>query len=441
MSYDPKEWTDSRPDITTDDLTRIEDGIRDASSTADQALATATSVSTDAATAATAAGSSALSAANSAAAAAQSATAAQAAAQSIPTAAPAATVAGTRRRLSEFAGATDDAKLAAFASWAAAQTYKGIPVQLDEPRAYTFAQPFPLYNGFGIIGDGRPVDQARSSMPIPQRVSLRTSGGWLRLGNGNTFGVHLGSLSFDASATSRVFEPNPAAVLWTTVLRDISFQNGLGIIGSSTQFQPVDAIAFDGYWNLSNVRDVAFNVGGSDCYLTPSELLIDSPTAFMGASGYEVMLTSFSKSFVSNMYLTCDQHTGINVSGGNKRLTIKDSHIEGRNASTPCYGALVRIASDVVLKDCWTSYAMSNPAGNGRSDLGVIDIASGNVLISGCTYERANGVAESVPYIAVRGGNVRIRDIMTSGAWTGKPVVRVLGGTVDADNSVTVVKG
>ena len=62
--------------------------------------------------------------------------------------------------LSSFAGATDDAKLAAFMSYAAAQTYKGVTVVLDEDRSYTVNDQQPLYSGFSIRGSARPADQA-----------------------------------------------------------------------------------------------------------------------------------------------------------------------------------------------------------------------------------------------------------------------------------------
>jgi hypothetical protein len=89
----------------------------------------------------------------------------------------------------------------------------------------------------------------------------------------------------------------------------------------------------------------------------------------------------------------------------------------------------------VTLRDCWLAYAMASPG----THTGVGQADGGSVLIDGCTYERATGVAESVPFFAATAGNHIVKNMRTLG-FTGKPVVRITGtATVDADSSVTVV--
>jgi hypothetical protein len=347
--------------------------------------------------------------------------------------------------LDSFAGANDDAKLAAAASYAAAQTYKGIAIALDQNRSYTFTQQLAAYDGLAIVGaTRRPVDQARASLPIPNKVILNIAGGtggggWIVPPNGNCFGMHLASLSFDGNSTSRVIDLNTSGVLWNAIFRDISTQNLAGFIGTSSNGQPCDFVCMDGYWNINNVRDIGIAIQGSDNFLNFNGMNLDSPTSLLPATGWLARFQALSKTFVSGIYVTAEQHSAFDITGSNQRMNIRDCTIEGRNAGAPCYGALIRVtSSDVTLRDCWTSFAMSGGS-NGRTDLGVIHINSGNVLIDGCTYQRATGVAESVPYIYVGGGNVTVRNIQRSGTWTGLPVVRHLGGTLDADSSVTVV--
>lgn len=351
--------------------------------------------------------------------------------------------AATRCPFSSFAGATDDDKLAAFMSYAAAQTYHGITLEFDEIRPYTFTKPVLTYSGFAISGPGRPMDQARSSLPIPNVIRLRTTGGWLQVPNGTVFGLYVGGLSFDGTVSSRLFEPNPSCVIWTSTLRDIGFQNGLSVLGSSSVKQPIDMVTIDGVWNLNNVQDTAFNVGGSDCFFKPSAMNFDTQPALLPATKFLANWNSLGKSDISGMYVTAESHSAFNITGSNTgMLRIHSNMIEGRHADQPCPGSLVRITGGYVsFKDNWTSYAMTNPAATGRDDAGVIHITGGNVLIDNCQYERAVGVAESVPYIYVSGGKVRVRNISTVG-FTGLPVVRQLtAGLVDADNSVTVVTG
>ena len=82
---------------------------------------------------------------------------------------------------------------------------------------------------------------------------------------------------------------------------------------------------------------------------------------------------------------------------------------------------------------------MANPGATGRNDGGVVHVSGGDVLMDGIDYERARGVAESVPLLYVSGGKARVRNV-TGRGFSGKPVVRqTRAGLIDADSSVTVV--
>jgi hypothetical protein len=99
-----------------------------------------------------------------------------------------------------------------------------------------------------------------------------------------------------------------------------------------------------------------------------------------------------------------------------------------------------------IFRDCWIAYAMASPSTPGHSptDAGVIHHSGGGLLVTGCTYDRATGVAETVPFVyANSSGPTRVNNIFIAGrggAWTGLPRVLDVGsGTVTADASVTVV--
>ena len=348
------------------------------------------------------------------------------------------------RRLSEFSGATDDDRFAAAAAYAGAQTYRGISIQLDEMRTYRVTRPLPVYGGFSIVGAaGRPVDQARASLPIPNKVDIRMTGGWLRLPDGKVYGVSQNGVSFDGSATARVFEPNPKCVLWTSTFRDVSMQNLASFIGSKAVMQPVDFMTMDGFWNLNNIRECAWNIGGSDCFIKPTGMNLDTIPSSLAPAEFLTRFSALGVTYVSGLYITAEQHSAMLIQfGNNGDLRIRDSNLMGRNASQPCYGALVRITGgNVQFRDCNTYFAMSDPSKTGRDDAGVFHMTGGNVQIVGNQYIRATGVAETVPYICQAGGVLDVAQIRTDGTWTGKPVVLHKGGTLTHDDSVTVVEG
>ncbi|GAA5113088.1 hypothetical protein GCM10023339_16970 [Alloalcanivorax gelatiniphagus] len=341
--------------------------------------------------------------------------------------------------LSAFTGLTDDDRLSDFMAWAAAQTMRGITVVLDEARAYTFARQQPLYSGFSIKGSGRPQDQARSSMPVGQLVDVRTAGGWFALVQSQTFGVSIQGLSINGSSESRLVEGHPSHVLWTSVFRDLSLQNAGGVLGSSTQRLLNTACCVDGWWNVNNVRDRAFNLGGSDTNCKPSEMLLDSPSTLMPASGFLMSLEAQSKGEVSGLYLTAEGHSGLSLAGG-RGVRVLNNTIEGRNADAPSPGALVRISGGAWwLRDNALNFAMTDPAATGRDDRGVVHVTSGQVVLDGVSYEKATAASTTTPLVYVDSGQVRIRNVFADGF---RPTVRQSApGLIDADDTVTVVTG
>lgn len=346
---------------------------------------------------------------------------------------------------SSLVGATDDAKLAAFCASYAAATTKPTLV-LDELRPYNFAAQQQVFNGFALVGAGRrAVDQQRAENVVPQYVNLNQPSlrGWLTLPSSSTvWGLYLGGLSFNATPSSRLFEPNPGCVIWTSTFRDISWQNGPSLFGSAAVMQPWDACVLDGYWNVNNVTEQAFHVGGADVRMVPSTLLLDSLPAYMPTSGFLMQLTSQSKSTLANAYMTAQQNSALKITGGNQMLRIRDCEFEGMNASSPCAGALiVSTGGYVQLAESWVSFGMASPGDTGRNDGGLITVTGGRFEVLNCHTQRAAAVPESSPFVYATGQGTRVivRNAVGEG-YAGKPVVRAVNGaTADVDASVTLV--
>lgn len=346
-----------------------------------------------------------------------------------------------RVRLSEFDGADDDARLDAAMAYVRQQTFRGTPIVLDEARDYRIARAHEVYSGFCLMGVGRPQDQARSSLPIANRVLVRTANAFT-LPTGNVFGLCLSDLSLDGTSTSTLLAGRANAVMWTSVLHNLSAQNFGALFGSKAQKLLNTACTFSGWWNINNVRSRAWLVGGSDTNWAFTQCLLDSPTSLLADTEFLAEFSSQSKGTIQNLYVTAEGHSAFRWTGSADRTVVSNSRVEGRNASAPCKGALVRVeGSDVTFRDVWLSYAMASPSATSRDDRGVVHVTGGNVLLDGIDYERATGVAESVPLLYASGGKVRVRNVNGRG-FTGKPVVRqARTGLVDADNSVTLVTG
>jgi hypothetical protein len=345
------------------------------------------------------------------------------------------------RRLSDFSGANDDARLTAAMSYCKAQTYKGITILLDEAKTYQFYDKQPLYSGFSIMGAFQPHDQDRSGNPTTHEINVQTSGGWFYLNQSQTFSCSFVGLSLNGPASTRLVDGHASNVLWTSTFRDITAVNMGNVLGSEAVKLLNTAIVLDGFWNVNNIEERAWVLGGSDSRLAFSMALIDSPdeAGFAGAD-YLLEYSSQSKSPTQNIYLTAEGiHQGIYIgSGSSEHLTFTDCTIEGRNASSPSNGRLVNIQgtnSIVTFRDCWFAYAMANPG----THTGVIQASGGQVLLDGCVYERATGVAESVPFFHATAGKHIVKNIRALG-FSGKPVVRQTGtATITVDDTVTLV--
>jgi hypothetical protein len=380
----------------------------------------------------------------------------------------------TEIRFSSLTGADDDAKLLNGISIVQSAVLKGRTIYLDENRDYTFNDQVVIPSGFSLRGTMRPQDQPRSSRPVGNRILLRMSGassgkGWLKIGTGSTFGVSVTNLSIDGDINSSFFDGSEdnGGVLWTAQFRDISIQNAKSVFGSKANRLLMTSVSRDGFWNINNVRETAWNDGGSDFYSQPTMMLVDSPSELLGFNEFLMMNSYMSNGFYSNVYCTAEAHSGLLIQGSNntsQNLFYDRFILEGRNENHPSPGALVRMnQGQALISRTRFAFGMSDPSKiTSRTDKGIIHVAGGNLTVESSTYERGYttsawvppaspttgaAVGEDVPFIyAAAGSKVRVRNIIPTGpttgdrSWTGKPVVKqAVEGLIDADDSVILV--
>jgi hypothetical protein len=343
--------------------------------------------------------------------------------------------------LDSFSGANDDAKLTAAMSYAAAQTVK--PAIYIGNRQYSFSQTNrSLYSGFKMIGLGGFGDQQRAANSIPNDIRFTGNGTWF-VNPGTTYDVEFRGLCLQGNSNGTFMMSNPG-VLWTSKFSDLGFNLWKHVWGQpGTKFLNT-AIYIGGWGNINNSYNTAASFGGSDSTFFDGKWLIDSPPSIMTAGAYHLRFDYQEESTVGGVYMTCEQNGGVYITGGATTKGLRflgGFDIEGRNSGQPCYGSLFRIdGGGVDIHQAWFAYGASSLNANGRSgELGVITVAGSNadVYIDGCWYDRS--VAESVKFVGISSGSVRIRNIRRGakgGSWTGLPQV---SSAADSDATVTEV--
>lgn len=347
--------------------------------------------------------------------------------------------------LDSFSGANDDAKLTAAMSYAAAQTVK--PAIYVGNRQYSFSQTNrSLYSGFKLIGLGGFGDQQRAANSIPNDIRFTGNGTWF-VNPGTTYDVEFRGLCLQGNSNGQFIASNPG-VLWTSKFSDLGFNLWKYGFGNPASKFLNTAILLSGWGNVNNSYNTFFSFGGSDSnFFVGGEWLIDSPTSIMTASAYHLRFDYQEKSHVGPIYMTAERSSGIYITGGSTTTGLVFNgmgRIEGRNIGAPCVGSNVRIdGGSCTFRDWWISYGATALNSNGHTgEGGVITQTGGNSFFDGCWYDRATGVAETVPWLYVSGGVSRVRNMRVGtkgGSWSGLPRVDEAGGTIDADSSVTKI--
>ena len=350
--------------------------------------------------------------------------------------------------LDSFPGASDDDRLTAALAYAQAQPF--IPTILLGGRAYVFTRTQNTFSGMRLSGPtvGWQNPELSGGKFTPCRVTLNVGSGansWL-VGTATNFDGYVGNLSFvSGNGASQFFHhplANGTAYCWT--FHSLSFLGFKNVMGNATDGAALTCCTISGQWTIVGGLDTQIHVQGSDSdFWTDGSCNIGPDSNGNGGGKFLAVFTSMGKTNVGGMYFTADAGWRALLIQGSPNygpgLTFSGMRIEGRNPNDPSYGALVRVqSSNVMFRDTWIAYAMSNPgAYTDAIDKGVVHVTGGDAIFDGVTYDRAANVGQDVPLFRVEAGAAlevaHVRTCSRGGGWSALPVV---SGAASVDRSV-----
>lgn len=158
--------------------------------------------------------------------------------------------------LDSFAGANDDAKLAAAMSYCGSQTYK--PTIVIGNRSHTFNNAITPYSGFRLLGSsGTRANEFRSTNKVKT-----PAGGWLTVSSNKDYNIT--GVSFEGTSNGAFLVPTDqsgSGGVWT----DLNITNcGFSLYGP-TFFSGAFTRANCQYWYVNSGTNTQIKLGGSDC--------------------------------------------------------------------------------------------------------------------------------------------------------------------------------
>ncbi len=292
--------------------------------------------------------------------------------------------------LDAFAGTTDDAKLVAAMSYAAAQTY-GPAIMLGR-RSHTFSGgPYDLWNGLRLVGSLGTTEREFSTTG-PQCVANVSGSAMWNVPSGGVKSVWISGIQWRASS---------GTVNWLTPVADL----GAGPIMNDCTFQELAWVGFKSIMQARHLRvhiertyinggtDTQFKLAGSDnCYWTEGKSYMSSTT--MTASQFYLWFVHMSRTRVGAIYITPQVSTAIRIDGGYGDLQFHGTLLDGtgRSTTTACQGAALLITGGrgMVFRDLWFFNNAVNPASTARSpqDKGQVYIrgTAAEMLFDGCNF-------------------------------------------------------
>lgn len=353
--------------------------------------------------------------------------------------------------LDSFTGADDDAKLTAALTAVGADTYKRTILLTN--RKYTFATGNrAAFSGMRLRGPGGYSNADKGAPYMSGEVHLTCTGPWFTNNNVNVFDVSMTQMAFTGGPAATVIgNSDNAHSFWRLHMRDISASGLSSVAGSNSQQLLVTGAHFDGFWEINNSQNSAFHIGGSDNRLFTNGGFMDGVTPTVTGSAH-LWLDYCDNTVIGPLYITASgPWTAIKIDGPGYASTsssfggpavFQGLQIEGQNIGNPSNGALVRQNGGIArFRDCNFSSAMASPTSPGRTpaDAGVIHHADGQLVVDGASYNRATGVAETVPFVYTASAGKclvsGIQPIFWGGTWTGLPRVAIKSG--NTENRIT----
>ena len=342
---------------------------------------------------------------------------------------------------------TDDQRLTAALAAAQASNPRR-PIRLAA-RSHTFSLSRTTFSGLRILGPNigwQNPEISGTSGSLPQcTVTLNCGSGassWL-VGTATTYDVTISGICFKSSngATQFYHHPYSAGTSYATRLETLTFLGFKHVLGTPSDPFSATLNTWAGDWTLVGVQDTQFSLRGSDNWLTPSSMNY----GWAGANGgkYLMRFSNVSKTSVRNLYLTARGGSrAVLVEGPASQqggLDFSDCVIEGQNANDPAMGALIVVkGGGVSFTNTRLNFGMARPADfTDQKDTALVMVQGGTALFTNTWTNRATATTESVPVVAVSGGQAHISTLMGMGGnWAGKPKVARTGGVLVSDTTV-----
>lgn len=351
--------------------------------------------------------------------------------------------------LDSFVGASDDAKLTAALSYAAAQTF--IPaIAMPTTRRATFSQTGRVpFSGMKLIGGpgGNRNPELSSGKFITSNVTLNVGNGtssWF-VGSGSLYNILVKDIGFQAQGTGAQFwhHPSSSGTLYSCRFESLGFNLFKHVMGTSGANVGLTQVELAGHWTVNNARDVQFNFGGSDNQLWMDGYINigtgqDSTLAGDGTKFY-IVFSTLSNTQVGYLY-----GSGLNgwnvlkVTGNSDGVDFYGGVFEGYKASgTTGGGKSLANPGNVVRLEGGSGNFFGGNFGQGMAEPdathhGLIEVTGGEWNFYGPNFYRG-AKAETSPAIYQSGGRVAVISAKRrqSETWSARPRYQTVGGTFD----------
>lgn len=319
--------------------------------------------------------------------------------------------------LDSFAGASDDAKLTAAMSYAAAQTH--IPaIQFPARDVTLITGGRTPYSGMKWIGPNgsagtKNMELANSSY-VNHRVIANVGSGTSALINGTAtvYDIYIGDIGFhDSNGNSEFWHQPNTSTCYSSQFHSLSFNGFKHVFGTPAAHFSCTQVVFSGHWEVQSGYDTQFTMGGSDNSLWMAGFLNLGNRVAPTNGAYHIILNSMSKSSIGYIYITQNPGTrGMSLTGGgNAGCNFHGGTYEGTNAGNPSTFEAVNISAG--------THSFFGTSFNHVTGVnGVIIQSGGQAAFYSPNYERANAVAASFPLLYQTGGTAQIYNATTPGS-------------------------
>lgn len=330
-------------------------------------------------------------------------------------------------------GGSDDARLTEALRLQALDPARVIRLDYrDHGRTFTRTN---TYNGKPprIVGPCMGLVNPEQGVKPPVLITVNVGIGnnaWF-VGQGTTFNVLIAGVAIksDNANSQLIHHPYSAGTAYAATFHDVTlygFKHGWGVPGdgfAATLCKWSGAIQFPG------IKDTALTLRGSDNWYTA----LTNLDGILGGGKYHVRLESWTKSHMSNMYITARDNTrGVynessdtSAQGG---TYLTDCVIEGHNAGDPCHGALiVNKSGHLFITNTPINFGMSwETPMDTNIDTALVRVLAGKVSIVNTSTSKASLTGSSVPFAHVSAGDLHVTAVFAAmGGST--PVVRQTG--------------